>query len=280
MVQKEATFIEKSYVKIINKHNKTFLENMTIAHHMQNLLSLLIGEPVNVLEVYGYVENSEPIEIYFLNQKFEENYESVLPPYMLLCLRDIKDMFDSFLKNWFNKVNLIEPIFNLYFSTLYNNHMYLEQRFLNLIQALESYHRRIKNNNDISIEDHKKRIENILNSVNEKYKGWLKSKLSYSNEPSLRKRLNDLINEDCKQLLNLNSKSKKSLINKLCEIRNYYTHYDISLKYKVPNYNDISSLSYKMMALLEYYFFIQLGLSNENSKELILKKYKYSNALK
>lgn len=57
--------------------------------------------------------------------------------------------------------------------------MYLEQRFLSLVQAVESYHRRTRINNEIDPEDHKKRVNAVIESVDDQYKKWIEGRLGY-----------------------------------------------------------------------------------------------------
>jgi ApeA N-terminal domain 1 len=78
---------------------------------------------------------------------------------------------------------------------LYLDRLYLEQRFLNIAQAVESYHRRRSDKKDLSEEDHEKRLEKILAGTPQEYKKWLSDKLKYSNELSLRQRLKDLLGD-------------------------------------------------------------------------------------
>jgi hypothetical protein len=49
----------------------------------------------------------------------------------------------------------------------------LGQQFLNLVQALEVYHRRVINTPDMSEEEHEKRREEILETVPDHHRaGW------------------------------------------------------------------------------------------------------------
>jgi hypothetical protein len=71
--------------------------------------------------------------------------------------------------------------------------MYVDHKFLSLMQALETYHRRILGGNELSENHHNKRILEILTAVPDQYRQWLEEKLKYSNELSLRKRMKELL---------------------------------------------------------------------------------------
>ena len=84
-----------------------------------------------------------PVEIYYELPNISKTTKTLLPFDMLFTFKDISNRFEIFLRNWFEKADLLKPICDLYFGTLYNPHMYLEHRFLSLIQAIESFHQRI-----------------------------------------------------------------------------------------------------------------------------------------
>lgn len=289
IVQKEANIIQKIYVKVINKKNNSFEELKGKLQHVQHFISLGIGEPIAVMEVIGETEaNKEEFDGKFLYPKVtmyycikqpSKAYKTILPLHMLFNLRHIKDEFEVVLSKWFSKEEILKPVFNLYFGTLYNSHMYLEQKFSNLIQAIESYHRRSKINTEIDPDDHKKRINSIIESTDNKYKEWLGNRLTYSNEPSLRRRLNDLIDE-CNKLINISSsKEKKSFVSKVCDTRNYFTHYDVSLTYKAAKGVELLHICRKLKIILEFNLLLEIGFSSELAFKLISDKYSGYNSL-
>lgn len=285
IVQKEASIKDEIYIVAINKKLTLFEEHRKILNHMQNLISLAIGKSASIIDLIGETESNKEelggkfyypeVKIYFYyKEDIKENYEQILPPNMLFSLRNIKDNFELYIRNWFNKKEILTPVFNLYFGTLYNTEMYVEQRFLSLIQALESYHRRSKENNEIDPEQHEKRVNEIIEAVGEQYKEWLKERLSYSNEPKLRIRLNDILNE-CGRAINIEtSRKKKSFINKICDTRNYLTHYDISLTGRAIEGVELARLCNKLKVIIQFYFLIELGFSFEEAERMIKEKYK------
>jgi hypothetical protein len=196
---------------------------------------------------------------------------------MLFNLKLIKDEFNTILRKWFAKAEVLSPIFNLYFGMLYNSDMYLEQKFSNLIQAIESYHRRTRINTEIEPDEHRKRITSIIESIDTQYKEWLENRLTYSNEPHLRRRLSELIDE-CGKLINISSsKKKKSFISKVCDTRNYFTHDDVSLTDKSAKGIELLHICSKLKIILEFNLLKEIGFSNELAFKLISEKYKRYN---
>lgn len=152
--------------------------------------------------------------------------------------------------------------------------MYLEQRFLSLVQAVESYHRRTRINNEIDPEDHKKRVNAVIESVDDQYKKWIEGRLGYSNEPTLRKRLRELIDE-CGELIKLSSSGgKKAFINKVCDTRNYLTHYDVSLSDRVAKESELLKICYMLGIIIEFNLLLEIGFEQEMAHQLLGEKYK------
>lgn len=145
--QKEVTIKQNTEIKIETSEEKPFEDFREIIYHIQNLLTLGITEPVYPLSITGLTEVNVENEAYYLPVKIfyqlldiPKGHKTLTPNDMLFTFKDISDRFEPLLKNWFEKMDLLEPVFNLYFGTLYNPRMYLEDRFLSLIQAIESFH--------------------------------------------------------------------------------------------------------------------------------------------
>jgi len=287
IVQKEASIKQMVYIRVESSEEKPFDEYLNIIYLIQNFLSLGITEPVYPLIVEGKTEmnkkiikiNKETINYYYPPVKvygaldIPKVPKTLYPFDMLFTFRDISDKFEFFLKNWLEKADLLEPVYNLYFETLYSPRINLKHKFLSLLQAIESYHRRTMNNFEQPEKQHKKKIEEILNAVPHKHKDWLKDKLAYSNEPTLRKRLKDIL----KKFADVSNKfisDKKSFVEKVVTTRNYLTHYDETLKKQSAEGEELYHFTQNIKILLEICLLEELGFTSDNIKNLISNKYR------
>jgi len=284
IVQKEASIKQRTYIRVEPSGEKSFDEYLNIMYRIQNFLSLGIMEPVYPLVVEGITEvNKEmindktynpPVKIYYRVSDIPKAPKTLLPFDMLFTFKDISDRFEVFLRNWFEKADLLEPVYNLHFGTLYNPRMYLEHRFLSLLQAIESYHRRTMKNFELPEEQHKNRIVEILNAVSHGHKDWLKNKLAYSNEPNLRRRLKEIL-EKFADVLNKFIPDKDFFIHKVVTTRNYLTHYDETLKEQSAEGKELYHFTQKLKILLEICLLKELGFTSENIKSLISRNRRY-----
>jgi hypothetical protein len=166
----------------------------------------------------------------------------------------------------------LEPVLTLYCGAHYGRFVYLNLRFLCLIQAIEAYHRRFVSNEEITKEKHKERIDSIFSTVPTNYKEWLKNELIYSNEPTLRKRLNDICDMFTTKPMYL-FMDRDVFIKKVMDTRNYMTHYDKNKRRKAADGKDLLLITEKLKALVELCLMKEIGLNIEEIFSLTRQKY-------
>jgi ApeA N-terminal domain 1 len=120
--------------------------------------------------------------------------------------------------------------------------MYLEQRFLNMVQAAESYHRRRRSNEVLPKSEHRERVQRIVSTAPEGDRSWLKEQLTYSNEPRLRDWLADLVALTEPVMMPLIGDVHK-FVRLVTNTRNYHTHYDRRLLSKSAQGPDLYELT-------------------------------------
>jgi len=288
IVQKEASIKQRTYIRVEPSGEKSFDEYSNIMYHIQNFLSLGIMEPVYPLVVEGITEaNKEmindkaynpPVKIYYRLSDIPKVPKALLPFDMLFTFKDISDRFEIYLKNWFEKADLLEPVYSLHFGTLYNPRMYLEHRFLSLIQAIESIHRRIYGGEYLPKEEYKYVYDDLVGAipgeVRSDLKDRLKEYLKYGNEFSLRKRLGEIFDKH-QEILDRFIENKNAFIEEVVYTRNYRTHHDEDLKERAAGGEDLYRLTQKLKMLSEICLLIELGFSSEEIKALFSRNRRY-----
>ncbi len=297
IAQKEVSIKQKTYIKVEASEEKAFEECRRIMHYIGNFLSLGVMEPVYPLAIIGTTEvNKErvedktyypPVEIYYMLLDVPKVPKKLLPFDMLFTFKDVSDRFEYFLKNWFGKVELLEPVYSLYFGTLYNPGMYLEHRFLSLIRAMESFHQRVYGGEYLSDENYKEVYNALVNAipdnaipdlVKKDFKESLENKLKYGNEFSLRRRLREILDK-CLEIVNI-IENKNAFINKVVDTRNYQIHHDKELKKRAASGEDLYHLTQKLKILLEICLLTESGFSSEEIKGLFSRNRRYQRELR
>lgn len=284
--QKEATISQKAYLQIEPPEEIYFKDYNRISYRLKNLLSLAAKNPAYTLTMKGETEaNKEdsngktyyrPVSIYAqeigtpLKSKPLEAFE------MLFRLDDFNGRSEEFLNNWLNKAELLEPVYNLYFGSLYSQSTFIEERFLVLAQAVESYHRRAMNRFERSPERQEQRITGILDAVSsselsDRVKKWLERKLKYSNEVSLKMRIEDIIKR-YGAVLRIIIKDPTVFAQKVADTRNYRTHFSEDLRPKAAKGAEFVGINQKLKFTLDVCLLSELGFTLEEINNNLIKK--------
>lgn len=165
---------------------------------------------------------------------------------------------------YFNIYEKIEPIIELYIEIIESYKISTVGMFLNITQALETYHARFKAN---KIEDFKKRIKDVIlkerpvSSIAEDEKYLLANSKKFV---TLESRIADLLIADWNIRFDTGEIKYCDFPKVIAQTRNYYTHYDESIKdeHNILTKQEISIYNRALMYILDYYILKELGFSD------------------
>ncbi len=266
---------QTSSLALIADEEKTIDEFREVIYHFQRFMAFATGENVYAREIkFGDLETIQAnagkrMSVVYPIEVFTAPPAGKVDLLMPFSYRKIAGVFEEVIANWFACREHLEPVFNLYFDVHYNRFRFNENSFLNTIQAIETFHRRTGKNNVLDKEEHKKRIEGILKTVNAEDAKWLKEKLMFSNEPSLHQRLEDLIDSYHTQLLAKIIGDKQAFIQRVKWSRNYYTHYDSSNEKKALTDSELFYENEKLKILLKTCLLREIGFDEDTIGEVM-----------
>ena len=251
--------------------------------HLQNFLSLATANPIYPLELTAKTNQNtikdgeddyNPLVRIFLHQGFRENPRRQTPHFnMLFLLKDISDSNATYFQNWFSNKELLQPTIGLFLGTLNNMNLFFENQFLNLAQSLESYHRRKIKTKKYTEDEKDLLIQNILNSIDQKYKKDISDKLKYIDEVSLRRRIKDIY--DLAPTIFEKFYNKKDFSHQVTLVRNYYTHLDTKLKSEVDKI-DINRLMDYLEITIIVCLLIEIGFDVPKINEMLKRRPDYN----
>ena len=170
-------------------------------------------------------------------------------------------------ENYFSKHDKLAPIIELFLEPFYVEKSSETRVFLNLVQALETYHSRFVTND---IDEFRQRVDGLLSSFGEtraaEYKTYL---LAHSNKfITLESRLADLLLAEWKIHFDTCDISHKDFPSIIAHSRNYYIHYDDEKKkkYKVLSQEELQTYNTVLIEILEYYILLELGFVEANGE--------------
>ncbi len=269
-VQQTEVVRQNAWLLIEPSSPRNFDEFLNTIQTLKNFLTLAVSVPTYFTVVEGKTESAETIRIVFWRDPHRLETSTDIPPQiMLFTLKDIILRKRTILRKWFERKETLKPVFDLYFGAIYQE-MYINNEFLNLMQALESYHRITMKNTELSPKQHQKRIEAIIKATPHKYQEWLQKKFEHSNEPNLRKRFDQIL-KSCPSGISTQLGNNKVFINKVVNTRHYWTHFDNKQKVKSVSNEELCELADKLRLLLQFSLLKEIGFEPEDAEKRILK---------
>lgn len=274
----EATITQRPKLTIKVPEKKSLDYLLDIAYRIQHLLSFGMRSSVYPVAVWGEtgaVGEADRVTINYRSiGRRSANEERPKLHKMLFHLRDLPEGFGPTVKRWLERAEVLDPVYRLYLGTVYNPQSYIEQRFLNLVQSLEVYHRRVMASPELQPEEHENRVEEILAAVADHQRVWLTGKLEYSNEPSLSRRLKEITRrypESTSSVVGANRKARESFIYKVVTTRNYLTHFDKSKEADATLGGDLHWITQKLKLLIEICLLGEVGFEDGRIRNLIFR---------
>ncbi len=266
----EKTIVQRVSLTIASEQKRTIGELISIRDNILAMISFAVKNNINVEGEYflDYDDSyliAEKIKQYhkhhLLSSKRElEIYDSKVWDYNFTLNQIPSD------KDINKELEKLVPIFNLYLSLFKYRDMPLEMVFLNIVQALETFHSRF------FYQDKKK---NYVESVMERFSGsvnfdQLKKKLLSDTQMDencsyiiLVSRLNDLLIGNYNTIFYNYWGCEEDYGQIIADTRHYYTHYGSSKEKKALKGDNLEEAIFVLRSLLEYHICLILGIDIE-----------------
>jgi hypothetical protein len=268
---------------------------------LRNFLSLALGRTQTILAVDAYRDDlvdrtGHRITLHlFYGVPFnpEPPTRGTLQWEILFTFERVREHFGDVLTAWLDHHDLYEPVFGLYFGTLYNPSTYREQRFSAYAQAIETYDRlkRPKARRRPKAE-HNAMLNEIYAGAPAKHLDWLKDQLAWSNHLVLAQRIEFVLNvcpnvaariigpDDALLTLTRGDDERETaaevFVRSVRDTRNYHTHYDPKMKGKAATEaRDMHRLTVQMRAVLETAIMLDLGFSCEEIEDSLQRSRRF-----
>jgi len=107
--------------------------------------------------------------------------------------QDVESWFPHFVSNWFQIVVTSRDSFLDFVASSITPFLYLEEQFVRVVRAMESWHRRVIGGSYMDQASYETLIERVLSLTAGRERQFLQMRLQHANERSLKQRLDDLI---------------------------------------------------------------------------------------
>lgn len=285
---RKAELTSVSTLKLVPNEPKDFEWYKKQLYNLQKLMTVLSGRSVYILDVLFIKEEdgyNDLVDVAFKNtmkikwfmRQGTINLESkITEDSFLMSYRDVKSNFGDIVNKWFENEERLDVVYDLFVGE-YFGITHTSKSFSTLMQSIEAFHRRSDSSTIISREAYTLYFEELKDHLKKNSPKELKDKLigslEHVNEYSLRTRLIKLIDSlslEAKELIFGDEKKIKGFIDKLVKTRNYFTHYDESLKFKIIKSEKRIYAIQRLRLFMTILIFKELGI---NEKEII-KRFK------
>tara|TARA_R110002020_G_scaffold466534_1_gene689142 strand:- start:2016 stop:3377 length:1362 start_codon:yes stop_codon:yes gene_type:complete len=256
---------------VIWKDVQCFVSFISFCTNEQSYPTKLILKDNVFTEKIGDSTKIIPVELFFQTTMFHSGSSQNEPRDHLLPYSILRDNFQFILKTWFELYETFQIPINLINSRLKSKRFFNENRFLDAAHALEVFHRLDSNINKFPADYFYKLKITAMSAFadSKKDREWMEQLLRYANEPSLRQRMKDLIDKYDLDFLFEDNKEKKDFINMAINTRNYFTHYDSSIKSHKASGAKLIYITRTLTAILYLCITAKLAIDESKSKRAV-----------
>jgi hypothetical protein len=194
--------------------------------------------------------------------------------YPIEMLFTFKDLDEENIKNWFENFDKFQNVIHLYRSLFYSKRLFIDTRFLNIAQALESLHSILFDNNYLPKKEFKAKKEKVLESVPEDLRDWVNGALGSANYKRFREKILELIEDKSPYLREL-VPDHEEFAQKIRDTRNEFVHQN-EQKHTIRDKRELSSAIMLLTILFELYALEIIGFPEAKiQKMFVLMKHNY-----
>lgn len=284
VTEKEMTVQQKIRMDLEYKESQEWEIIAEDIRTLNSLLALAMNRAVYIEEIYYEHESNMDDDLGFVREMeifigdFRKGKHKSGKWYeYLFQLKDLTSNDNICFRKWYEKYERLQPIVDLYGSSYNFKGISREMLFLNLAQALETYHARFISNDYKEYENlvDKKLRELFVISEDEELSGdavRFKSIMIAQNGKraiTLKSRLGYLFLGDMKVCFEFLNYPIEEFIQKTLDSRNYYTHYSMEKQDKVFPKEELPYVNGILIAILQYYILKEIGINEEKILEKI-----------
>lgn len=266
---RENKIYQKVYLNIEFKKNENLERVVELITLFRNFFSFSMATDIYPVDIELVSDNSERAKLYISDNKLENSYVHYKAP--LIKFSDLVESEFSLITKWIDKQNRLKNVFRLYFENVYNISLNPLSIFLNYVFAIETFHRKTRDGKVLPKEEFKKKVESIVDSVDEEHRKWLKEKLCFSNELTLKERLYSLVGEF--EFVVNRFEISEDFMKKVADTRNYYAHYNDNLKNKIILDEEFKEYNLRLRLFLQVCILTELTSDHLKVEKFIIQAF-------
>jgi hypothetical protein len=236
---------------------------------LQRLVALATGRAIEVerLELSDSTSNGKCEVGWPRKLRASLPERRLMPDELLFTASDLGEL-SQHVRLWLAACRRFEPVMNLFFATRYAESMFEEDRFQNLIQAVEAYHRRTVGARPDQAA-HDERTAALLAVAPDAYRDWLAEVLETTREYRLSDRVEALVELHPWMRGDVIPGNAHRWAGKVARARNYRAHQDPTAAPIGSSTEELLGFTQRLTVLLEACLLHELGLEEDRAQEMI-----------
>ena len=234
---------QTTYVEIQDAAPEVFTRWHSMLYYIHNFLSLGMLERVYMISLRGYVDVSDKrkvVKIYYKQLRAYADPVELEGHKMLFTFNRLGNRAGNMLAQWVIRGEKLHSLYDMYFATMYASSMYLEHRFLSMVQACESYARLVWNGpNKFTF---RAGIESIVDRLS--------------------------------PITSITMPDKEKFLDMVRDSRNYYTHRNVDETAKAATGLDLVLITNELKRMIEMCFLLEIGFDLAEIEEMIRAHYR------
>jgi hypothetical protein len=230
-------------------------------------LSIVGHSTINMSEQQIKENAFNEIDIYFQPIEVIRYNNPKIPNEMLFVYADFTE---DQITNWFSLYDKYHSVINLYRGLFYQERLFIDIKFLNIAEALESLHNILFENQILTKSEFNKRKDIILKSTPQEYQEWLVSVFLNANYKQFQLKILELI-QNKQNIIGICIDDFDCFSKKVRDTRNQFVHNN-EKKFSFKSGNELFEAINILSILFESYLLELMGFSEEKIVELLEPK--------
>ena len=219
----------------------------------------------DVVYAIGEKDIERPIEVYGRDiQEYKSDVINKKHRWKWISLSEL--IAQKSFEYYFDKHSTLTPIIELFLEPFYMNYSSETRVFLNVVQALETYHSRFITND---FGKYKERVESLVKDYPAEKSEELRKLLMAKSKKfiTLESRVSDLLFAKGEIYFDTGEIKHSEFPTVIAQTRNYYIHYDehIKEKHRVLTEEELQYYNCSLLQILEYYILLELGFTDSKA---------------
>jgi hypothetical protein len=254
--------------------------------HFQHFLSMAVGCPCAMTSISGLRTplSAEPNEnplartvaVIFKPRELPGGNRPKHPAQMVFSFAEIEPSLEKYLAKWYSADEDLRVVQNLYFSTRYETHMLIDNMFLHVVQALESFHRLRFNRSPMDHIEFKAKARELLEPLPQgEFRNLAGRALAFANELSLYDRLVELADKYGRVVTGAYGAGRDDFLRKVKKTRDYHVHFDPEDKKGILEGAELLHAYRLLRVVMEACFMAEMGMETTEVLHRLSEKADY-----